>query len=210
MANTVQAADIIELTMMGKYENNDVQNKFHYACISVSGAAQSSASVFAALDANLSGVAGLVNLMRLLAPSNYTLRVNRYQVIHPVRQVAYPIVKNVGGLNTYTTLTGNIAFALTKRGDLAGRKYISTTHVIGTTAEDLIDGGKITAAAQTLAENIAAFMDNQVSITVGGVDYEFGPVIFHPTDPSNPTPITSVLVQDTVRVMRRRTLNVGS
>lgn len=210
MANTVQAADIVELTMMGKFEGNDVMNKFHYACISVSGAPQGSQAVFAALDTNLSGVAGLVNLVRLLAPSNYTLRFNRYQVIAPVRQVAYPIAKDVGGLNTFTTLTGNIAVALTKRGDLAGRKNISTTHVIGTTAEDLIEAGKLTATAKTLAENIAAFMDNQVSITVGGVDYEFGPVIFHKNEPANPTPITSVIVQDTVRVMRRRTLNVGS
>jgi len=30
------------------------------------------------------------------------------------------------------------------------------------------------------------------------------------TDPGNPTPITSCVVQDTVRVMRRRTLRVGS
>lgn len=210
MANTVQAADILEVTLLGKFINEDIQNKFHYACISVSGAAQSTQDVAAALQANFVAGAGLINLMRLLLPDEYLLTGVRYQVIAPVRQVAYPIVTSLAGLNGLGTTTGNIAFALTKRGDLAGRKNISTTHVMGTTDAGITEEGKLTPQAMTLAQNIAAFMDNQVSITVGGVDYEFGPVIYHPTDPGNPTPITSVIVQSTVRVMRRRTVGIGS
>jgi len=209
MANVVGAADIVEVTLLGSCFGQAVQNKFHYACISVSGADQASQDVFDELDTELSAGAGLINLMLLLAPTQYELGAVRYQVIKPVRQVAYPVQHADNGLNTQNTLATNVAFAITKRGDLAGRRNISTTHVIGTTDGSLMDEGKLTPAAITLAENIAAFMDNQVSITVGAIDYEFGPVIYHPTDPLNPTPITSCIVQPTARVMRRRTVGLG-
>lgn len=210
MANTVQAADILEVTLLAKFFNEDVQNKFHYACISVSGAAQSTPAVAAALQTNFVAPAGLINLIRLMSPNDYSLQGVRYQVIAPVRQVAYPIVTALAGLNGFDTTTANVAFAITKRGDLAGRKNISTTHLMGTTDSGIMEEGKISPQALTLAENIASFLSNQVSVTVGGVDYEFGPVIYHPTDPSNPTPITSTIVQRTVRVMRRRTVGLGS
>jgi len=210
VANVLSAADIVEVTLLGKCFEQDIQNKFHYAVTEVSGAPQSSLTSFTALDADLIAGGGLLNLMLLLAPEDYHLTGVRYQVISPVRQVSYPIVHTQDGLNTCNTAMCNIAFAITKRGDLAGRRNISTTHVIGTSDPSLAQFGKITPAALALAENIAAFMDNAVEFTVGGVDYTLNPVIFHPTDPLNPTPITSCIVQPTTRVMRRRTVGIGS
>jgi len=210
MANVLSAADIFQVKFEGSFGNDDVQNVFYYAVTSVSGAAQSSQASFTALDAVLKAPAGLANLMLLLSPTQYSLDNIRYQVIKPVRQVAYPIQAGLNGLNTFDTLAGNVAFCLTKRGDRAGRKYISTTHVIGTTDPAIMAAGSLTGAAITLAENIASFMKNTISFTAGGIDYVVAPVIYHPSDPLNPTPITSVLVQSTTRVMRRRTVGLGS
>jgi len=207
--NVVEAANIIEVTLLGRCADQAVQNKFHYAVTEVDGPPEPSSDVFDTLHANLTAGGGLIKLIQLMAPEDYEIINTRYQVISPVRQVGYPKVTNMGGLNTFNTQTANVAFCITKRGDLAGRKNISTSHIIGTTDPALMEDGLLTPAAKTLAQTIADFINNEVSFTVVDTAYDLGSVIFHPTDPLNPTPITSCVVQDTVRVMRRRTVGLG-
>lgn len=214
MSVNVAANQIIEVTFKGKCLEQEVMNKFHLKIADVPAGQTTFDEFVASLDALLATVPELYSSYRLAMPVNWEATDNVYQIIHPTRYVAQKVDKTgvVGG-NTFTTLTANVAVCLTKRGDLAGRKFISTTHLLGTTVDGFIEDGRLTPFAATALGLISTKMKGFVTVGVdlGDVNAFWG--IYHKdggTDEEKWTNITSVLTQQSVRVMRRRTLGIGS
>ena len=138
------------------------------------------------------------------------------QMIFPVRWAVQATDVNFQGTIDQVVPAQNLAITLTKRGDLGDRHNLGSLHVGGIPINRFQEG-KVIAAALTDAAGLVTWLTTDRGDGVSPVDYV--PVILNKTpipntDPvryqiSGSSPITSVSVQDTARVMRRRTLRVG-
>jgi len=106
--------------------------------------------------------------------------------------------------------TANIAYVVSKNTDLAGRSQLGSWHLPGVDITDIDDG--FVEVAQVA--RLQAFADKAVlPFTVTALGAQWIPQIFHrnnpPVAPSTASSIFQTTVRDTVRTMRRRTVNVG-
>lgn len=138
--------------------------------------------------------------------SNYTQREISAQAIYPVRYVKRSVTTATVG-DRGNAGSANLAAVITKRTNLSGRSKVGAVHIAGLTGADF-NGGLIQpgfkADLLTFGANIVA----PVTASAGGGIYN--PCIYH-RNIANPKTdlITGVVVQDTVRVMRRRTVGLG-
>lgn len=141
-----------------------------------------------------------------LMPQSYTLETIRAQAITPVRSV---IVERaiVGGAGTHPdpATTANDAATITFRTDLGGRRQTSTKH-IGPTPDSAAAAGLVTGPYGVLLTNLAHVLDDTF-VPVGWVG-GLVPCVPH-VDTGLYNDITSWVIGDTSRVMRRRTVRVG-
>lgn len=125
-----------------------------------------------------------------------------------VRRVRTPALTQ--GQNISTALPQNLAVAITVRSDLAGIGQRATKH-IGGLVSTFVEEGMLTPAA------ISAYPDLGIKLTsimqdivVGATTFDLRPIIYKRTSPESSVIVNNFVVQDTVRVMRRRTVRVGS
>jgi len=199
--------DKVEVTFEGVLCGQIIQNKFHYRVASIVGGAIDQEAAFAALDASWTLPLGLYFTYTLFLPDNWLSTKNSYQVVKPQRYIAYKYAHALTGNSTFNALTANMAAVFTKRGNLGQRDNISTTHLPLSEDSGIYTNGKLTPATQATLATLAAFFKTDQAIVAGAVTVTYTPVILHPD--GSATDITSVVVQDTVRVMRRRTVGIG-
>jgi hypothetical protein len=132
----------------------------------------------------------------------------------PIYQLRYR-KRNLG--NTYSTgaRTGvaapqNLASVITLRGDFAGPNFLGNKHPGGVTTTDMT-GGLFSNAFLGLMESFAInCVAPVVVVPAAGGEFRFDPVIYNRSSPNLSAYITNYAIQDSVRVMRRRTLRLGS
>lgn len=101
----------------------------------------------------------------------------------------------------------NIAAVVTKQTNILGRGRTGSLHV-GGLSSIVVQGGNIAALSMTDMNALAASLPDQ--LPVAGEEGSFWvPVIGVPVGAGNPTPLLGAVAQQTVRVMRRRTVGVG-
>jgi len=123
-------------------------------------------------------------------------------------QVKTSISGDVGGRGVANT--ANLAYVVSKNTELAGRSQLGSWHLPGVDVTDIDDG--FVEVAQIA--RLQAFADKAVlPFTVVALGAQWIPQIFHrnnpPVAPSTASSIYQTTVRDTVRTMRRRTINVG-
>lgn len=115
------------------------------------------------------------------------------------------------------TTSTNLASVVTKSTELGGRSQIGSFHLPGVATDDQV-AGELILGLKTALGTFGSKALNVLTEPFGGGVYE--PVIVHiPVDPLNPdkklprlstaTLMTGTSVQETIRVMRRRTVGVG-
>lgn len=129
------------------------------------------------------------------------------QFITPIR---YAYVRAVGdgvsGANAGPCLPSNTAQVVSRRGDLADRANISDIHLPGVPVGAVISS-ELTGPQLTLLQSFGtASVQPYVSATGGN----YQPVAFHRESPVLSRKLTESFPQDTVRVMRRRTVGLGA
>jgi len=202
---------IFSVTFDGRCFGQQVMNKFYYKVGVTSAGPDPFAALFEALDAQLSVVLGMYTRYRLMLPSNWDATINRYQVLSPDRLVAFDVDKvGLHGTNTFETLTANVAACITRRGSFANRHNIASTHILRTEDAAFITDGKLTALAKGALSLFKGHLTTSLDIATDSGDTNLIPVIFNKNIPADSVPVTSTLTQETVRVMRRRTLGIGS
>jgi len=149
---------------------------------------------------------GLIQNLVDVLPGNCQIQTVNYQVIHPTR---YAVDKRTfvqaGDLADATI--PNCAAVITRRGDLGSRDNVSALHVpLGADALN-VSSGLLETDYLTAIGNLVASCSAGVTTTTG--TQVLRPIIFHRSAPTVITPITDAFVQDTSRVMRRRTVRVG-
>lgn len=201
----VGAGDVLLVTYKGSLADQIIMTTFHYGMSTVTGAPTQDAVATEVLT-KLSAVGGQNERFLNCCPDNYNLDEVWVQFILDTRyrkKVGFP---NVGGNFGFQAYGTNQAGVISRFGPAANRRNQGNIHIpIGASASWLLDG-KIIPAWRTAANLLAPFLYNpQVLATTGTIS----PILIHGTSKLNAIPLVSAQVQETARVMRRRTVGVG-
>jgi len=129
------------------------------------------------------------------------------QVVQATRRPYETVLADHAGAYAGDGLPSNVAAVITKQSALPGRGRSGSLHVAGLGVNTYVDS-TFTGAFIALLDTLAGRLTLTVPMTAG-VGYNWHPVIWSPRHPTGANDIFGVLPQDTVRVMRRRTLRVG-
>lgn len=203
-----QVNDIVEVQWRSAFEESVIMNVYHLRVVSSTSSSSdvSDNQSLADLLAGENGVGAFVTPFRNALPTNVVLQRVRTQKIAPQRSPYTESVIGQLGLWPNPASTGNLAGVITKRGSLGTRKSVGSLHIgpIPDTAyvQGVISAGYV-GVLQILYDALAAVF----TVPGSGVTYQM--VIYNRTSTPNWNQIAATTVQDTVRVMRRRTLRVG-
>nr|CRY97182.1 hypothetical protein [uncultured prokaryote] len=133
------------------------------------------------------------------------------QVIFPIRylQVSNRVTDNEAGHAESDAFPPNVSGVFTLRGDYASRDNISTKHMpaVPLTAIAL---GIVNETQQSLYSAIAMYAKSQLLVEVGTNSITLVPIILKVANYLDSAVITNYQVPYTSRVMRRRTVGLGS
>jgi len=157
----------------------------------------------------ISGVK-IINLLmdKYLAcmPGNYTLVAIWAQQIALSRYAKVTSVEAEAGTAGQPANTANVAAVVTRRAVEAGRFAVSNLHLPAPTTDSWIEDGMLTADAKTALTAFGVESVNNITLSGGSV---LEPVIFRGPERTAGIVLGQSEVQDTVRVMRRRTVRIG-
>lgn len=207
MPYTVGNGAILEVSIRGSYQTQRFISLFHYTYEVPSGTTDGVALINTIDPLFNSNIAGSV-------VKEYTDCLNQgavleevvYQWVHPTRRAR--IIKTpavLGGVVVGDKAPPNIAMALTKRGDVAGRHGVGTLHMPALSL-NMISGGTFTLEGQDLYGPLQTAVQAPLNIEFGE---NMVAVIYDRAVPANSTPITNVVNNVTVRTMHRRTVGLG-
>jgi len=203
MAN-LALLDKVLVTFRGTLLEQRVANTFKYVVIEAPGVLVEQVTAFNALYSAMDAVNKLIQDFLVNCPDNYALNEVWFQVVSPTRFAAIKIFADQGGNSGADALTANLAAVVTRRGELANRRNISSLHVPAPTDILFINNGNLTASYQSSMLLLA----NELTVEYTASGYKFSPSIWGESI-TDPVPITQAELQPTARVMRRRTLRVG-
>jgi len=201
--------DVIQVSLRGTLYGQRILNVLHYSvAVAGSGTDYDQLSI---LTSNLvtggGSVDPLVDFLAAIAPQ-YQLVEVRAQRVYPLRTIyAYTIDGRFGTYATGTETT-NIAASLEKRTLTPGRMGIGRLQLAGIPTAAMDNGELAAAYKATEMSNLAQKL--LLSITTSSPVVTYTPCLFNPTAPVNKfSPLFSIVIQDSLRTMRRRTVRVG-
>lgn len=205
----IMSGDIVQVIVRSTFQGDALLNVLYYKALS-SYADDSYRETLEELAAGLivDDINSLTDPMLAVMGGNVRLDYLQLQRVYPTRS---PYIRETVATNgTYAEdcYTGNVCGVITKQCEAVGRGRSGSFHM-GGLGGTLYSQGVLTADAILLFEDIA----NALRITQLGVaeDTGFRPGTFNPDlgAPGNFNPLLDTVVQQTLRVMRRRTLGVG-
>lgn len=205
----VQPGDIFRLNAVGRCFQQRIMLTHGYVVSAVTGTVPSTQAPSALTKAVRAGALGgdvLESKYLECMPSSYTLEYWQAQQIRPFRLAYFRETRNVVGENANTEATNQSA-VITLKSEFAGRWAQASKH-IGPLPQgpDVQADGFITAGYKTALEIFGGAM--LTDVIQDGIT--FSPVIIHPVGThGGVTPLISQAIQTTIRVMRRRTVQLG-
>lgn len=203
----LSVGSVVYVQYSGRMFNQTIINGFHYA----TGTADPTTSL---LD-DLQGVVDYFNSATIgdplipylgCMPENYFLGRVSAQQVYPVRSRVVAAFTDQQGTRP-TANTANQAAVVTYQTDLGGRDQISSNHFPMSDQDSV--AGLVQAGLKT---NIDLFAEiRRTFFSPVGSQASLNPCIYHRGPNANPKfhLITAHVVQNTSRVMRRRTVGVG-
>lgn len=206
----LQVGDILLVQCVGQLHDQTIINTAHYVVGVASSTGSTNDQVYHLANVLGNGLGGnkfKENLLKAACPQ-YILEKVTAQRIYPTRTYAaeYP-VGEPGLLELECTLS-NIAVSISRRSDSATRDGQGRWQFAGVPASKY-DSGMVQLGYRT--GELATFA-NELMLPVQGTLYavNWRPCLYTPKNlPDRYRVISSVIVQDTVRTMHRRTVRVG-
>src|SRR5262245_60704971 len=201
--------DIIEVTYRQKTAAQQVLNIQHYRVASSSSVSSDVADnqSFADYLANLDGPGQLLEIWSVMMAGDWTIEQVRAQKVYPTRTTYAASQATVSGQDATSMSVPNLAFVVTKRGNVGTRHGIGSVHFSGFVPGKFA-GGNIDFGVTTWWTNQFAplYTANQ---TVPATNITYTPIIYNPTQAPNWQGILSWTPQSTARTMHRRTVGLG-
>ncbi len=206
MAVPLLLNDVIEVTLAGQHYGQRVLNVLHYSVDAVTPTAAMDQAWVNALAALLHEPDGVAFHFLAVVTSDYKdLKIHAQKIanVRYAKKIAAGPNPSTGVGPTNSSLPPNVAVAITRRSDQAGRGRQSTMHV-PCVPEALVTAGAITPTAVGLYTELATALTLQLEVNA----IVLKPVIWHRL--ANTTNlITSAAVEPQSRTMRRRGLGLG-
>lgn len=130
------------------------------------------------------------------------------QKVYPQRWYYLRIPQNIPGtFADAAALPSNSAVTITLQPETPGRGRSGSAHIGGLTMEAPTPSGRVSEAYQTLMTDLA----EELQRGIGGVapNHYLEPCMYRPVGTNRINPVISFAIQDSMRVMRRRTLGLG-
>lgn len=199
------------LTFNGVMHSQTILNTFWYQVKSLTGAEKPLDQLTQAFFADLEYVALESDFLACL-PETYSLRETWFQQITPTRQRKGILERALdGGIAAQGNVT-NIAAVISRHGTGASRHDNGRIHLPVPSGTTYIENGLLTAAHKVTLQLLADQMLQPISVTVDASVYELVPILAWRINEApfwGSLEVESTNVQDTSRVMRRRTLGLG-
>lgn len=197
------------VTFVGRMFGQTILNTFWYR-LAVLGPETSINTLMDNINTQLMLGARLQDKFIACVPEEYAHVENWIQCIAPTRYAKkrYTVAEIGGGNPSNQANTDGV---ITRRGELANRKNVSSLYVpISQIADDVHDGLLVPAGVKVQLAALALEMLQPIT-TAGTPGAKLYPCIFQPKNNVAGTAydITETFVQDTARVMTRRTVGRG-
>jgi len=203
----VNNGDVLEVSFKGTYQGQRFLTILHYA-VDTGFVATDGPTMINDFNAafNLAGAGNGMQRYADCLNANANIEQVVYQFIALVRRARVVKVPAVGlGQVIGTDSPPNIAAALTKQSDTAGRHGYGTVHMPALVNESFA-GGTLTIGGLAV---YGGFLSELFRIYTLGGGRSLLPVIFRRADPANSVVVLRSIAQDPVRTMHRRTVGVG-
>jgi len=204
----ISVNDIIAVSFFGRISGQRMINTLHYRANDTSALATSTLMNNVITEVRAGGGGGdfLESAFLNCIGQNYTLQEIRAQKITTVRAKFESQARAVPGNVAVDCDAPNIAGVITKRGALAGRKYIGSLHMPGVPNGYYLEGD-ISGTYSTVLNSLATVLLGTIVAGTPAVNYF--PVIYNRGSATPWTELSSLLVQTSLRTMRRRTVGLG-
>jgi len=200
--------DIYALTYRGTLAAQTIMSTFAYRLQSLDGT-PTVVTIYDFMDTLFNDTASnLKDLLQDVLPDNYLFVDCRIQRVATQRIDAkiYDLTP-AGGNFGFDATTANLAGVILRRGEVATRKSQSTLHLPYADKETGLANGLVSASYKTVAGALATYI--KADKTLPTTTMVIRPVVYNRGSSPNFTAITRTAVQDTLRVMRRRTVGLG-
>jgi hypothetical protein len=210
MADPLALNDIVQITVTGSYEAQVLLNVMHYKAENAPDPGrtyeQGLTDLVAAIknDVASNWVPSLLDCMGQEAGIDKI----RAQRVYPTRDYYVDVTEAQPGTHANPVRTANIAATLTKQSSRAGRGRSGSFHVFGV-PEGTFDLGRFLAAYMELLDTLSVNLKKTQVEHLGFSVWYPGMYNGSLGTPLNWSDIVQITPQDTVRIMRRRTLRVG-
>jgi len=207
MPYPVVTGSILELTLEGRHEGQQIMNVFHYKLTSPATLTNGRDAIAAVLiGADAPG--GLAALWRACLSIQVTDLTMRGQWIVPER-FAYVRLALTGGSGSVAgdAMPVNTAITVTRRGQEANRQSVGSTHIGGVPAGAITNGQLNVLFLDAYDAFAAKTIQPLLSLDPA---YEMSPILFNKEAPGDSKVPEAYTLNTYARVMRRRTVGVGS
>lgn len=209
MPAVVLPNDKVLVTVISSYCGQTCMNTFPFVAKGITGSPPAIAAMEKLIDASI--LAGnYVDLLRGCMAQNCVINQVWAQIIGPVRVRARKRTVNIIGNYTETDgLTANVQASIERYGELAGRHQQGAIRVPIGTDDSCFDDGELTPAMKSALELLGNEMTQSLTVTDTGWNVSFDPCVGVAKQELDWVITEGTIVQDTVRVIRRRTVRVG-
>lgn len=198
--------DVCLVTVNGELCGQRTMNTFPYYASNVTGT-PTDAQVFAALDAQFAALNGFRPRLRDCLPQNWVGLPTWYQVIKPTRYRKVYGAEFGNGAFEADALTANVQASITRYGAIANRRNIGGVRIPIPQDTTVCNDGYLSTAYKA-ALNL--FLTQMIQVrTLTSPAVTLVPLVGLATGGISETPLDGAVVQDTVRVIRRRTVGLG-
>lgn len=206
----VLLGDILEVGFEGTIYSQKVLSVFHYrvdvAPTVITDSILSQASVLNEIKAT--GAQDKVTKYLACISNNYTLDRITAQYIYPARYRRSFLYSGAAATRVGAANTANTSAVITKLTRRAGKSFRGSLHLPGIVNSDY-SSGTILAPLNNLMVILASDLINPLTEPGGGAGI-WNPIIFHRNAPGSFAEIwNDYAIQQTLRIMRRRTVGVG-
>lgn len=207
MPYNVNTGDCMEITIDMRMNGQVLLSVFHYLINTGGGPVDGVTAIeemnvlwnSSAPDTFLSDYAGCIT-------GAVTINAIVFQWITTTRRARVVKAPEVtGGILTGDTMPQNLAAAITKRSETAGRRGVGTLHMPAILVAN-VSAGQLTTTGLAVYDDFLPRLSEEILLVTSG---RMIPVVYHRTNPALSAPITGAEQQRTVRTMHRRTVGVG-
>lgn len=207
----VQGGAILEVQNVGSEFGQRVMNVWHYRWEGAASPVADGDAIVADLKAVIQpgAVGGLLGALRAMCTESMSWNYIRYQWIAPIR---YAPVNNALGAGPGTqageAMPPNVCGVVTLKSIFAGPGSTGRKHFGGLTTADELQG-LMTEQFFDSANLVMEIMKSEVPTGGVQINSKLVPVVLDKVDYTISIPWTEYEIQDTSRVLRRRTVRVG-